>query len=246
MKSYEQITKLPCLAGVPAETLAEIEACGRIERYKKGDVLFRAGETCDQVYFLLEGQTIIYTLTGEGSRKIIFILGGGTLQNDSILGGIKNTIFCEAISNCRVFVIPLSEFIHFMEADFSLVRAVSKIQERKLWRTSHQLKNTMGSIFLEKKLAAKLWKLSRDFGKKDAKDPLRVTIQIPLSITFLADLLGAPRETTSRICKNLVSKDLIRMERKTITIPNTDCLAAFYKSHCDCQGEKCKVCHVLN
>ena len=121
-----------------------------------------------------------------------------------------------------------------MEQDFTLVRAVMRIQERKLWRTSHQLKNTPGSIYLERKLAAKLWKLARDFGVP--ADNAKVRIDVSLSITFLADFLGAPRETTSRICRNLVEKGLIEMDKKTIIVDNMDCLARFYKNHC---GEEC-------
>lgn len=42
---------------------------------------------------------------------------------------------------------------------------------------------------------------------KDPTQPVRIDVN--LSITFLADFLGAPRETTSRICKSLVKKGLI-------------------------------------
>ena len=44
------------------------------------------------------------------------------------------------------------------------IRSHLEEQEKKMWRLSHQLKNTTSCIYLERKLAAKLWKLSRDFG----------------------------------------------------------------------------------
>ena len=88
-----------------------------------------------------------------------------------------------------------------MEVDFKLTEKVLEAQERKMWRLSHQLKNTMSSVFLERKLASKLWKLSRDFGidMKDGRE-----IDINMTITFLADMLGVSRETTSRVCSTLV------------------------------------------
>ena len=91
----------------------------------------------------------------------------------------------------------------------------------------HQLKNTMGSIYMERKLAAKLWKLSRDFGR-ETKDGIEINFN--LSITFLADMLGAPRETTSRLCGTLTELRLIRMERKRITILDADRMSRFYKT----------------
>lgn len=44
---------------------------------------------------------------------------------------------------------------------------------------------------MERKIAAKLWKLGRDFGV-DTEDG--VMIDIDLTITLMADLVGAPRK----------------------------------------------------
>ena len=108
-----------------------------------------------------------------------------------------------------------------------LTRRILAAQERKIWRLGHQLKNTMGSIYLERKLAAKLWKLSRDFGVPGKRG---LEIDIHMTVTFLADLLGAPRETTSRVCKTLAEHGLIRMEKKRICIPDRERMARFYKT----------------
>ena len=230
MKRYRNLKELPLFEGVNPEILEEMQQRGRIRSMKKGTVCFRAAEKQDMIYILLDGQAISYTLTRCGSRKIIFVHGGGELLNESIIEMEKTTIFCDLIRNSVMFIISNREFCQLMERDFSLVKAVMRMQERKLWRTSHQLKNTLGSIYLEKKLAAKIWKLARDFGI-EAEDK-SVAIDIQLSITFLADFLGAPRETTSRVCKNLVERGLISMEKKTITVRNMDCLARFYKNRC--------------
>jgi predicted component of type VI protein secretion system len=70
----------------------------------------------------------------------------------------------------------------------------------------------------------------------------KVQIDIPLSITFLADFLGAPRETTSRVCKSLVERGLITMDKKIIVVNNMSCMAKFYQNHC---GEDC-ICQHQN
>ena len=90
------------------------------------------------------------------------------------------------------------------------------------------MKNTLGSIYLERRLASKLWKLARDFGIPDSRG---ILIDMDLSITFLADLLGAPRETTSRICKKLADQGLVIIEKKKIYIPDMDKIAVFHQSH---------------
>ena len=139
----------------------------------------------------------------------------------------ETSLFCESIENSSVLEIPISAFMEAMKRDFLLTRRVISAQERKIWRLGHQLKNTMGSIYLERKLAAKLWKLSRDFGVQKKSG---LEIDINMSVTFLADLLGAPRETTSRVCKNLAGHGLITMEKKRICIVDRNRMARFYKT----------------
>lgn len=257
MKSYKNLKELEIFRGVRPETLETMQSQGKMMTMKKGTVCYRAADRQDNIFILMDGQAIIYTLTRCGNRKIIFVHGGGELLNESIVTTDRTTVFCDLIRDSRVFVIRNQAFCRLMENDFSLAKAVMCVQERKLWRTSHQLKNTPGSIYLERKLAAKLWKLARDFGvpvdngennsvspdsKGKAKNEQRVRIDVSLSITFLADFLGAPRETTSRVCKNLVERGLIEMDRKSVIVDNMDCLARFYKNHCgdECSCERSK------
>jgi len=79
---------------------------------------------------------------------------------------------------------------------------------------------------LERKLASKLWKLSRDFGI-DTEDGREIDINI--TVTFLADMLGVSRETTSRVCSTLIDQGLIKINKKRIRIVNSDKLKQFYK-----------------
>ena len=106
-----------------------------------------------------------------------------------------------------------------MEQDFALARTLLAYQEQKIRRLEYQLKNTVGNVYLERKLASKLWKLARDFGVPSQNG---ILIDMDLTVTFLADLLGAPRENTSRACRKLCGLGLIHMEKKKITLPDPE------------------------
>ncbi len=208
------------------DTVDEIWRSGKIVKYDKNAECFRAKDKNYYLYFLLDGSAAIYNLTHCGRQKTIFYLGPGELLNDCITPDVFVSVSCHTMVPCNVFIIKSDIFNRIMKKDFALTQAVVKELERKIWRMGHQLKNTMGSIYMERKLAAKLWKLGRDFGKRDDKG---LYIDIPLSITELADFLGAPRETTSRICKLLSGYELIKMENKKIYLISPDRLAYFYK-----------------
>lgn len=227
MQGKNPLKKFKMFKDVSHSTLDWLWHAGRVEEFKKGSLLMRAKEPIRSVCIQLTGKSMVYNLTCAGRRKIIFIFGSGVLLNEHVQNFQLTSCYCETIETSRIFVIPVSRFLYGMEQDFTLVKAVLTIQEWKAWRLCHQLKNTMGSIGLEKKLAAKLWKLSRDFGKRT---PEGIEIDINMPVTFLADILGAPRETTSRLCNQLSGYGLIKMEKKRITILDSDRMAVFFKT----------------
>lgn len=207
------------------DTVQQFQQLGKVVCYPKGHMCIRAREQSSDIFILLKGKVQIYNLTKCGKKKILFILGEQNIVNESIAGKY-DTIYCETLESCEFYVIRRELFLSLMEQDFELTKWMLKYQEWKMWRLEHQLKNTVGSIYLERKLASKLWKLARDFGMETPKG---ILIDMDLSVTFLADLLGVPRENASRACKKLTEHGLIVMEKKKIYIINSEKISKFYE-----------------
>ena len=81
-------------------------------------------------------------------------------------------------------------------------------------------------IKVEKRVAAKLWKLAKDYGEEVEEGTL---IKLNISVTYLADMFGAPRETISRALKLLSKEDLIINDNKKIIIKDKDRLSKIFK-----------------
>ena len=226
IRKKNTLNELAIFRGVASETLEYLWNVGRVYEYPKNTLLMRGKETVSHVYIQLSGKSIQYNLTHHGKRKILFVFGRDTLLNAHVFNQSVNSLYCETLEKSEVFVVPVAEFIKQMAVDFKLTENVLEAQERKMWRLSHQLKNTMSSIYLERKLASKLWKLSRDFGidKEYGRE-----IDINMTITFLADMLGVSRETTSRVCSTLVEYGLIIVKKKRIVVLDVDKLKIFYR-----------------
>lgn len=208
-------------------TMEKLWTAGSIKEFPKGYTIIRARDKINPIYIQLSGKSMVYNLTHTGKRKIIFIFGEGSLLNEHVLHMHPASLFCETLEESRIFVVPLNLFLECMEKDFTLTKAVLEIQECRIWRMGHQLKNTTSGICMERKLAAKLWKLSKDFGIETLDG---IEINMNLSVTMLADMLGASRETTSRLCSFLVEAGLVKICRKRITITDTQKVSAFYKT----------------
>lgn len=223
----KHVNQLEIFKGIDPKTMEKLTKAGTIQDVSKGTLLMRAREPVSMVYFQLTGKSVIYNLTHDGKRKILFIFGHGVLLNEHLFNNHTSSTYCETMEKSKVLTFPVQEFAEAMAADFQLTKQVLEAQERKIWRLSHQLKNTTSSIYLERKLAAKLWKLSRDFGVETEHG---IEIDVNMTITFLADMLGVPRETTSRVCSTLTEAGLIVIKKKRIIISDPAKMAHFYKT----------------
>lgn len=227
MSRKNQLNQIKLFENVAPKTIEQLLTYGSIMEVPKGTFLIRARENVSSVFFQLSGKSVIYNLTHFGKRKILFVLGEGALLNEHVFNNYTPSMYCETIDRSTIFSIPSSDLTRIMASDFELTKNIMEAQERKIWRLSHQLKNTMSSIYLERKLAAKLWKLARDFGIQTEEG---IEIDFNMTITFLADMLGVPRETASRVCSSLIENGLIKVSRKRITIADPDKMALFYKT----------------
>ena len=224
--SAGEVQKLGFFQNVSRDVVQTLLNAGSLRICQKKELLFGAGSIAEDIWILLEGEVMIYNLTKHGSRKILFWLGGGHLLNHEIVSGCSVSVFCETASRAVVLKIPKKEFLGEMALHFSLVQAVMREYERYIWRLSHQLKNTNGSMITERKIAAKMWKLGRDFGIPWEKG---IRIELNLNLTLLADFVGVPRENVSRACKRLTQKGLVIYRDKFFFLPNPDKLALFYR-----------------
>ncbi|MDO5010948.1 MAG: Crp/Fnr family transcriptional regulator, partial [Intestinibacter bartlettii] len=178
------------------------------------------------VYFLLNGKVSIYKMNEFGERKVIFILNKGEIINESFMSNNTTAVTCEAFEKSIIIRFDKDKFINIMKEDFSLVKNLIGSLEHRNRRLCRQLKNST-YIKIEKKLAAKLYRLNREFGvEKDEWHFLNVS---GVTVTYLADMLGCKRETISRAMKILQNKGLVKLEGKKIYIKPNE-LAKFFKS----------------
>ncbi|WP_195267454.1 Crp/Fnr family transcriptional regulator [Eubacterium sp. 1001713B170207_170306_E7] len=212
--------------GVCENTLKHLTASENLRCYRKGEHLFRDREATPFVFVILSGKASLYKIGESGQKKVAFILGPGELINEDIHPETTSSVSCEAFENLEVLCVEKDRLKEWMKMDFALTEIVLDAANRKIRRLYRQLKNTTGVLKMERRVAAKLWKLANDYG---VDTPYGRTIDMNISITYLADLMGSPRETISRALKLLKTQRLIRQDKSRITVVNMDALSDYFK-----------------
>lgn len=202
IKDIEIIKSFKDVSNNSKETILNISS---ICELKKGQTLFKSKDNIDNFYAVLSGKVAMFRLSSEGQKRVFFILDSGDLINEVVFDSLPVSVNCEAFETSLILQIHREDFIEIMEKDFQLTINILNSIGRKQRRLYRQLKNTL-PIGIEKKLAAKLWKLSKDYGHdvclKDDEDEWKY-IDLDISATYLSYMLGTSRESISRALKVL-------------------------------------------
>ena len=224
MKKIE-LDKLPIFNNVLEKSKEDLECFCEKKKLKKGIHLFRDKDKINNIYIVASGKVALYKLNESAQKKIVFILGKGSIVNAVILDNLPASINCEIFEEAEILSFDRVKFIEVMKNDFELTTVVMNSLSMKVRRMYRQMKNTT-PIKVEKRVAAKLWKLSKDYGVEYEDGTL---IDLNISVTYLADMFGAPRETISRALKKLQDEGLIVWKYKKIVVTNKDNLSNFFK-----------------
>ena len=208
------------------QTRTTLLRSGKLVFYPEKHIIISAKEETDAVYFIVDGKVLVYYHSGQGQKRSIFILGDNEIANESITEG-KNSVFCETIEPSAFFAVQRQTLLSLMATDFDLTVALMRYQEHKTRRMSHQLKNTAFNISLEQRLAAKLWKLAKDFGEDDSEG---IVIGMKLSVVFLSELVGASREKTSKALKKMSELGYLRIDGRKFILIDPNGLRDYYKT----------------
>lgn len=227
MKTIEEaFAVVEVFQNVKSTTLKNLSTCGVLTKVKKGEHLFKDKQEVSSIYIVIEGMAALYKINSEGDKKVIFVLGKGKMLNEVILQELPASVNCEIIQDALILSFSKDKLLYLMEQDFKLTKAIIDSMSLKIRRLYRQLKNTNNSIRGDKKIAAKLWKLSADYGIQCKEGTY---IDMDLSITYLADIMGSKRETVSRQLKILSEQGLVIIKKHRFIIPNRDELNNYFK-----------------
>ncbi len=161
-----------------------------------------------------------------GERKVIFILRNGEMINEVSFDKSKTTtVSCEAFEKSIILECRAKDFIKVMEDDFALTKNILVHTQNTNRRLYRQLKNSI-SIRIDKKLASKLYRIGKEFGVCKGEWTL---LNVNLTITYIADMLGCKRESLSKAMKILQDENLVKIEGKKVYIKKGE-LSSYFKS----------------
>lgn len=221
----EAFNNIEILKKLNSKTIEYIKPFSTLKTYKEREHVFMDKDEISNLYIIVLGKAALYKLNNFGDKKIIFIFDEGKILNEHSLQNIKVSINCEILETSVIMSIPCNIFIKAMENDFLLSKSILDLMSLSIRRLYRQLQNTTNNLECEKKLASKLLKLAKDNGIYCENI---VKINIPLTVTYISEMIGSRRETVSRQIKKLSDLNLIEFENNFIFIKDIEKLRNYF------------------
>ena len=210
------IEKIEVFEGILKNSINEIKNNSDIIELKKNKALYSDRQVLDYVYFLVSGNVSLVKSNENGENKVIFLLSSGAMINEPLMRKNSSGIECWGFEDAKILRISLKTFDKIMSKDYILVRNCMLFMEKRIRRLYRQLKNST-SANIERKLAAKLYRLGTQYGIESPENNF-ILINLNLTVTYIAKMLGYQRETVSRSMRLLSDKAIILLKDRKFYI----------------------------
>lgn len=177
----------------------------------------RAGDIPSGIFYLARGYVGLHSISKNGEKLILIIFRPGDIF--PITWGINETpsdYYLEAITPSSLHRVPRSKFLDFVRAN---VDVLLDLTGRMLVRMSGLLTRMEYLVFgnAYNKVASILLICAERFGRREGRS---VVIQVPLTHSDVAALIGISRETASIEIKKLEKKGIIFSRGRLFVIKN--------------------------
>jgi CRP-like cAMP-binding protein len=221
--------------GMPAADLARMALASSTRRLLRGEELFLAGQPCEGLYLVVDGQVKLYAKAPNGHEKVIEVIGAGSsLAEVLAFNDAGHTVNASVLADTQVLIVPKAVLLNEIERS-------STLAVRLLMGMSHRLNGLMREIeavtlhsgvqrvvdYLLRSPFASQSSSAAVAGGVASKSQPDMTVSLPASKGTIASLLSVTPEHFSRILHELQSNGLIAVDRRHIRILDAQGLARY-------------------
>ena len=182
------IERVPIFSNLTTEEMLEIASITSEKTFEKGEMIYMAGDSSDNLYVIHKGKVKITRLTESGKEQVIRILGPGEFLGElSLFSSVAMTDNGEAIEKVTMCMISGEKLKALMARYPSITFKIMEELSMRLEKAENTIENiSLHSV--ERRIAQNLLDLSEE-GKQ---------LKLNMSKGDWASQLGMSQETLSR------------------------------------------------
>jgi CRP/FNR family transcriptional regulator len=197
-------------------------------RLKKGELLYRAGDSFTALYAIRTGSCKTTVLAEDGREQVAGYHMLGDLIGMDGMGTERHGCQAVALEDTEYCVLPFDELADLTRSVAPLQRNLYQFLSREIAR-AHSVMLLLGSMRAEERLAAFLLNLSqryRERGYSSTEYVLRMTRE------EIGSYLGLKLETVSRLFSRFQQEGLIQVQGRSVKLLDISALKQLLGQRC--------------
>lgn len=199
------INLAPIFQGLNEDEIQLIKKVTHAREYKKGDYIFREGESSETLYLINHGLIKITKVAEDGKEQIVRLLFPGDFFGQSALLQTENHYAnAVAINDTLIYTIHKLDFMNTLERNHKMALRFMQALNERIYQADEWM-SLLSLMEVEQRLASVLLLFHNRMQSKNGK------FTLPISKKILASLIGTTPETISRKLVSFVSSNLIEL-----------------------------------
>ena len=212
-----------CFCNLSPPALKNFSAISHQTTFPADATLFVEGQSPRGVFMLCSGKVKLSTSSRDGKVLILKMAGPGEMLGlSAVISGTEYELTAETAMPCQVNFVQRDPLLDLLqrhgEAGLRSAQALSR-EFQSAYRDIHDL-------ILARSSAGKLAKLLLSWTPNSVNSTKEIRVRSGLTHEEMAQMIGASRETVTRLLSDLRKKQLIRLEGSTLVIRNRTALEA--------------------
>ncbi len=197
------------------DALRELASAARRRAFRTGEVIFHRDDPGQVLYVIREGKVKICINSPDGHEVVLAVFAPGDYFGElALLDGQPRSASAVAIDMVEVYALQRSDFINVVIHHPRIAIQVMNVLSQRLRQTDSMIEDLL-FLDVHGRVAKKLLDLANLHG---VRTPEGIRIDMKLTQSDLAALVGASRESVNQVLGYFVDTRFITSEKRKITI----------------------------
>jgi len=213
------LRQAPLFSALDDEAASALRSSMNELRLRRGEVLFREGDSGDRLYVILEGKIKLGRTSPDGRENLLAIQGPGQMFGElSLFDPGPRSASVTAITDVAFLSLSHEDLLRWLEGRPAVARGLLAQLAERLRKANDVVADLVFSD-VPGRVAKALLDLADRFGRT-ADDGVHV--HHDLTQEELAQLVGASRETVNKALADFVSRGWLRLEPRSVVITDVE------------------------
>lgn len=213
----ELLRKVSLFNKLPAEDLAKLAGHLRPRQFRRNTILFHKDQPGDSLYIVESGHIRIFLPTATGEELTVDIAGPGDVVGElALLDGRPRSASAQTLEDSAVQVLSREDFQQYLTTAPKLAASLLELLSTRL-RQITEYAESLAFLDIRGRVAWALLQLAERHGV----DRRGVEIDIDMTQTELASMVGATRERVNRALASFRAQGLVEIRGKKIALLDT-------------------------